>query len=191
MGATMGLRERNRLAAMRLVQDTAVELFERDGYESTTIEAIAAASGVSTATIYRHFGNKETIVLWDERDNIINNELEQRLGQQPPLEAFRDAAIAAYDGRDDHDRFLRRLKLVYANPSILGVAAQNEARSRSELAAGLAAADGRRQPTIDDDVTAAIALATLDVAFTRWQRTDAQQGLGRTITDAYSAATNR
>jgi len=187
----MRLRERNRLAAMRLVQDSAVELFERHGYESTTIEAIAAASGVSTATIYRHFGNKETIVLWDEREGIINDELEQRLGRQPPLGAFRDAAIAAYDGRDDRDRFLRRLRLIYANPSILGVAAQNEARNRSELVAGLAAVDGRRRPTIADDVTAAIALATLDVAFTRWQRTDARHGLGRTITDAYSATTKR
>lgn len=187
----MGLRERNRLAAMRLVQDTAVELFERYGYESTTIEAIAEASGVSTATIYRHFGNKETIVLWDERDNVITTELEQRLGLQPPLEAFRDAAIAAYDERDDRDRFLRRLRLAYANPSILGVAAQNEARNRSELAAGLAAADGRRRPTIDDDVTAAIALAALDVAFTRWQRTDVQHGLGRMISEAFSAAANR
>ena len=59
----MGLRERNRLAAMRMVQETAVELFERVGYESTTIETVASASGVSAATIYRHFGNKETIVL--------------------------------------------------------------------------------------------------------------------------------
>ena len=187
----MRLRERNRLAAMRLVQDTAVELFERDGYESTTIEAIAAASGVSTATIYRHFRNKETIVLWDERDNTINDELEVRLGRQPPLEAFRDAAIVAYDGRNDRDRFLRRLRLVYANPSILGVAAQNEARHRSELAAGLAAADGRRRPTMEDDVTAAIALATLDVAFTRWQGAHGRQGLGRIITDAFSAAVSR
>ena len=186
----MGLRERNRLAAMRMVQETAVELFERVGYESTTIETVASASGVSAATIYRHFGNKETIVLWDERDAIIDDELEQRLGRQPPLEAFRDAAITAYDGRGDHDRFLRRHKLVYANPSILGVAAQNEARSRCELAAGIAAADGRRKATIDDDVTAAIALAALDVALTRWQRTDARQRLGRVIRDAYAAAAN-
>lgn len=96
-----------------------------------------------------------------------------------------------WDERDDHDRFLRWLKVVYANPSILGVAARNEARSRSELAAGLAAAEGRYQPTIDADVIATFALATLDVAFAHWQHTDAQQGLGHTIADAYSAVTSR
>lgn len=190
MVKAMGLRERNRLTAMRVVQDTAVELFERGGYGPTTIEAIAEASGVSTATIYRHFGNKETIVLWDERDSVIDSELEQRLGQQPLLEAFRDAAIAAYDQRNDTDLFLRRLKLIYANPPILGVAAQNEARDRAELAAAFAAVGGRRRTTIDDEVTAAVALAALDVAFTEWQRANAKQRLARTITAAFAAASN-
>lgn len=186
----MGLRERNRLTAMRIVQETAVELFEREGYGETTIEAVADASGVSTATIYRHFGNKETIVLWDERDRVIDGELEQRLGHQPTLEAFRDAAITAYDQRDDNDLFLRRLRLIYAHPRILGVAAQNEAINRSELAAAIAAVSGRRRTTIDDEVTAAIALAALDVAFTHWQRTNARQALARTITEAFAAATS-
>lgn len=190
MVKAMGLRERNRLTAMRVVQDAAVELFERDGYAATTIEAIAEASGVSTATIYRHFGNKETIVLWDERDSVVDTELEQRLGQQPLLEAFRDAAITAYDQRDDRELFLRRLKLIYANPPILGVAAQNEAIDRAELAAACAAADGRRRLTVDDEVSAAVALATLDVAFTHWQRTDAKQRLARAINDAFTAASN-
>lgn len=186
MVEVMGLRQRNRLAAMRIVQNTAVTLFERDGYDTTTIEAIAESSGVSTATIYRHFGNKESIVLWDERDHVIDAELEQRLGTQPPLEAFRDAAIAAFDERDDHELFLRRLKLVYHHRAILGVAAQDEARNRSELAAAFAAADGRRRPRLDDEVTAAVALAVLDVAFTHWQRTNAKERLARTITNAFA-----
>ena len=191
MAKALGLRQRNRLTAMRLVQEAAVELFERDGYGTTTIEAIAEASGVSTATIYRHFGNKETIVLWDERDGVITGELEQRLGHQSDLEAFRDAAIVAFDQREDRDLFLRRLKLIYANPPILGVAAQNEARDRVELAAAFAAANGRRSSTVNDEVSAAVALVALDVAFTRWQRTNAKHGLAHTITAAFAAATSQ
>lgn len=188
MAEVMGLRQRNRLAAMRIVQDTAVALFERNGYDATTIETIAESSGVSTATIYRHFGNKETIVLWDERETVIDGELERRLGRQPPLEAFRDAAIAAFDQRDDLDLLRRRLKLVYDHPAILGVAAQIEARNRSELAAAFAATRGRRRASINDEVTAAVALTALDVAFTRWQRNNSTRRLARTITDAFAAA---
>ena len=188
MKKAMGLRQRQRLTAMRLVQGTAIDLFERNGYDDTTIGAISAASGVSTATIYRHFGNKETIVLWDEFDGTIDAELAHRLVEQPPLEAFRDAAVAAYGQRDDTDLLLRRLKLVYGHPSILGVAAQNEATNRSELATALALIDGRDAPGIADDVTAAIALATLDVAFTRWQDAHGDQPIAKVINESFAAA---
>lgn len=188
MKKAMGLRQRQRLTAMRVVQQAAIDLFERNGYDDTTIDAISAASGVSTATIYRHFGNKETIVLWDEFDGTIDAELEHRLAKQPPLEAFRDAAVAAYGQRDDIGLFLRRLKLVYSHPSILGVAAQNEATNRSELASAIALVDGRAAPTIADDVTAAIALATLDVAFTRWQDANGDQPIATVINESFAAA---
>ena len=41
---------------------TAGRLFTENGYERTTIAAIAAAAGVSTATIYAQFQNKLTLV---------------------------------------------------------------------------------------------------------------------------------
>lgn len=191
MKKAIGLRQRQRLTAMRLVQGTAIELFERDGFDTTTIDAISAASGVSTATIYRHFGNKETIVLWDEFDGTIDAELAHRLVEQPPLEAFRDAAVAAYGQRDDTDLLLRRLKLVYGHPSILGVAAQAEATNRSELATALALVGGRKRPDIADDVTAAIALTALDVAFTRWQAADGEQPIANVIGETFAAAAER
>lgn len=187
MTQVMGLRQRNRLAAMRTVQEASIALFERAGFDATTIDAIAESSGVSTATIYRHFGNKETIVLWDERDHVIDTQLEERLGTQPPLEAFRDAAIAAFDQRDDLELFLRRLKLVYSQPAILGVAAQVEAKDRVELAAAFAAADGRRRAVIADEVMAGVALTALDVAFTHWQRSNAKQSLAHAISTAFEA----
>ncbi len=174
---------------MRLVQDVAIDLFETGGYDVTTIEAIADASGVSAATIYRHFGNKESIVLWDEQDRTIDAELGARLGRQPPLEAFRDAAIAAYGGRTDSDELRRRLKLVYTHPTILGVAAQDEARHRAELADAIAQVDGRSRRTINDGVIAAIALAALDVAFTHWQSANPEQRLVDLIAEAFAAVT--
>jgi AcrR family transcriptional regulator len=40
---------------------TAGEIFDREGYERTSIDAIAAQSGVSKPTIYNHFGSKEQL----------------------------------------------------------------------------------------------------------------------------------
>lgn len=185
----LSLRQRNRLQAMRLVQTTAVPLFEADGFEATTIEAIAEVCGISPSTIYRHFGTKEGIVLWDERDAVIDGELERRLGTQPPVQAFRDAAIAALGQRDDRELFLRRLKLIYAEPAIWAAAAKQDRIDRAELAEGIAASAGRRAINLIDDTTAAVCLAALDVALDHWQQASESTRLDDLITDAFTAAT--
>lgn len=45
----------------RAILDAARELFVRDGYELTSVDAIAGRAGVSKRTIYDHFGDKELI----------------------------------------------------------------------------------------------------------------------------------
>src|ERR1700722_17259403 len=41
----------------------ALTLFARDGYERTSVDAIAAEAGVSKRTVYSHYGDKETLFL--------------------------------------------------------------------------------------------------------------------------------
>jgi TetR/AcrR family transcriptional regulator, mexJK operon transcriptional repressor len=41
----------------------ALVLFARDGYERTSVDAIAAEAGVSKRTIYSHYGDKENLFL--------------------------------------------------------------------------------------------------------------------------------
>jgi len=45
------------------IQRAALDLFSRDGYERTSVDAIAAAAGVSKRTVYNHFGDKENLFL--------------------------------------------------------------------------------------------------------------------------------
>jgi AcrR family transcriptional regulator len=47
----------------RSVIAATVELIDRIGYRSVTIDAIARASGVSKSTIYRHWSSREILVL--------------------------------------------------------------------------------------------------------------------------------
>ncbi|HRI09944.1 MAG TPA: TetR/AcrR family transcriptional regulator [Nannocystaceae bacterium] len=44
------------------VLKAAAEVFSRQGFDAATIEAIAEAAGVGTATVYRHFGDKKGLV---------------------------------------------------------------------------------------------------------------------------------
>ncbi len=184
MVGKVSLRRRNRLAAMRLVQTTAVALFEVDGFDSTTIDSVAEECGVSASTIFRHFGTKENIVLWDERDSVVETQIAERLEDQPPVDAFRDAVVVALVERDDLDLFLRRLKLIYAEPAIWAMAAQQDRIDRIELAEAFAFVEGRKDTVLIDELMAGACLVALDVALDRWQRRDGSDDLATLIHDA-------
>src|SRR5277367_2109141 len=55
-------RQKSEEAHSRVI-DAAVALFTERGIESTSMDAIARASGVSKATIYRHWPDKDTLCL--------------------------------------------------------------------------------------------------------------------------------
>jgi AcrR family transcriptional regulator len=59
----MGLRELKKNRTRHAVQGTAMRLFKKHGYAETTVEQIAAAVEISTATFYRYFPTKEDVVL--------------------------------------------------------------------------------------------------------------------------------
>ena len=42
--------------------DTALDLFNRDGYHATGIDRILAESGVAKMTLYNHFGSKDALI---------------------------------------------------------------------------------------------------------------------------------
>ncbi|GAB3216537.1 TetR/AcrR family transcriptional regulator [Mycolicibacterium hippocampi] len=62
MTTATGIRRRGRSLQKRLaILEAARALFISDGYELTSVDAIAARAGVSKRTVYDHFGDKEGI----------------------------------------------------------------------------------------------------------------------------------
>lgn len=57
-----GIRARSKQRRWDLVLDAAETLFRRQGYDSTTIEEIAAEADVSIGTMYTYFGSKSGIM---------------------------------------------------------------------------------------------------------------------------------
>ena len=58
-----GLRERRRRETLRRIADTGLRLFLRNGYEATTLDAIAEEAGISRRTFFYYFKSKEEIIL--------------------------------------------------------------------------------------------------------------------------------
>ena len=117
---TSDLRERKRLASMRRIQDVALDLFDAEGFSAVTIERIAAAADVSPSSVYRYFGTKEQLVLWDEYDPVWIGTLVEEIATKPPAVALRRAAEVLIIGplTTDEAYVRRRTKFIMEEPSI-------------------------------------------------------------------------
>ena len=62
-GYSVGLRETKARKTRKQIFSEALRLFKLDGYEQTTMEAIAEAAEVSPSTLYRYFPSKDLILL--------------------------------------------------------------------------------------------------------------------------------
>jgi AcrR family transcriptional regulator len=189
MGVThtaSSLRERKRLAAMKLVQQVAVARFVAEGFDRVTVEQIAAAADVSAMSVYRWFGTKEALVVWDEFDPPILAEVTARLGSATPLGAVRDALIALLDDVYDRERELAldRARLIFTEPALLAAGERNSRALRDALRELFVNGAGC------DDVTAhalaATATALLAVAIEQWQLHDGQRPLADLISEIFA-----
>lgn len=62
-GSNVGLRETKAEKTRKRILGEALQLFKRNGYEQTTIEAIAEAAEIGPRTLYRYFLSKDQILL--------------------------------------------------------------------------------------------------------------------------------
>jgi AcrR family transcriptional regulator len=66
--AVVPLRQRKKDRTRRQILAAALELFEQQGYEHTSVEQIAARAEISPATFFRYFGSKDEVLFFDEQD---------------------------------------------------------------------------------------------------------------------------
>ncbi|GAA3747172.1 TetR/AcrR family transcriptional regulator [Salinactinospora qingdaonensis] len=120
-----GLRQRNRLAAMRLIQETALDLFDERGFDSVTIEEVAAAAEVSPSTVYRYFGTKEGLIVSDEFDSLSEEALADLIDLRDIVGTAR-RIVASYESsvestsatqRSEHGPW-RRVRYFFQEPSV-------------------------------------------------------------------------
>src|ERR1700730_5362527 len=61
----MSLRDRKRARTRQALVDAATELFERNGYDETTIADIAAEADIATGTFFTYCASKEGLLFPD------------------------------------------------------------------------------------------------------------------------------
>jgi AcrR family transcriptional regulator len=102
--------------------EAGLELFERQGYESTTVAEIARAAGVTEMTFFRYFPAKEHLLLDDPYDPV----LVAAIGEQPRSDpSFLRAARgirAAWRALPEPETpvIRRRVRIAAQTPSLRG-----------------------------------------------------------------------
>lgn len=124
MAGTATLMERRRQEAIEEIAHVAHELFLRDGFEATSVEAIAAAAGCSPRTFYRYFGTKEDVMFYGLSEQIdeLQTHLESHLAAgMGPWAAVSESVlefIERFAGADE--RFpTQRMNLWLTEPALL------------------------------------------------------------------------
>lgn len=90
-----GVRERKRRATRQRIAETGLRLFLTNGYETTTLDTIAAEAGISRRTFFSYFKAKEEILFvwqgagWD----TVWAELRTVSPDENPLDAVRDVFV--------------------------------------------------------------------------------------------------
>lgn len=177
----MTVREQQRLRTMRQVQLVALEAFEQRGFDAVSVEEIAQRAEVGTATVYRHFGTKERLVLWDAYDPMLFEGIAARLeAGDGPFEAMVRAvcdALGTFYERDER-LVLRRTVLTWRTPALRSAALLD----LNDLRQGLCTVLKRAVPdAFERELMAAVFVTMLDRCIDDWRKQRARTPLATIV----------
>ena len=163
-----GRRERRKRTTRQALEEAALVLFARDGFDATTVEAIAERAEVSPRTFFRYFAAKEEVLDmgWAERRERL-----ARLVREAPADADDlTAAVHALEGiavdfEAERHRVTLRAAAVATSSALRGRTTDTLTAWEAALARGLAA------PDEEAAVAAAVAVALWRWAIRQWAGT--------------------
>ena len=175
--ATPSLRDHARDAVRAEVQRQAWLLFSEHGFEMTTVDRIAAASGMSRRTFFRYFASKDDLVLarMVESGSELVSVLQARPAGESPWAALRAAFQVIVDKQVAHPVRSRRLQLMLRDEPAVRATVEEWRRRWTALLSPVVA--GRLTPTDDEaglqaEALTRSALECLEAAQEHWAERD-------------------
>jgi AcrR family transcriptional regulator len=167
-----GLRERRKRLTAAELEAAALRLFSERGFDSVTVDDIAAEADVSRRTFFRYFASKEDVLLADHFVQLarLRAAMADRPSDEPILTALRNAILSMTgDFEDRKEMVILRGRIMRNTPSLQARSLVHQRAwedAMQEMVAERLAVD----PNVDlrPGVVAATALAAMRVAFTNW-----------------------
>ena len=181
------LRERKRRLTLDRIAEVGLKLFVENGYEATTLDAIAAASGISRRTFFYYLKSKEDVLLAHESGNFPQALRPTFLKQSPkqsPINAARKTFLALasmYETKESiiADRILRSIEPLRLRKEALLV------QMEELLAEAMYEMWPDRSKRAALRMAAMMAIGTLRFAKDNWRTDDAAHPLMHYIDEAF------
>jgi TetR/AcrR family transcriptional regulator, regulator of mycofactocin system len=149
----------------------ALRLYAEQGFDATTVDAIAAEAGTSRRTFFRYFDSKAN-VLWREFDvevARIREELAAVPEDVPVMEAVRRAVVAVNNYRaDDVEELRTRMSLIGSVPELAASAAPHYDAWERAVSDFVAQRRGLPPDSLYPLAVGRATLAACRAAFDRW-----------------------
>jgi AcrR family transcriptional regulator len=176
------LRERKKLKTRESIQREAMRLIQKQGYDKTTVEQIAAAVDVSPSTFFNYFPSKEDVVLYDAYDPIIGKLLLERPVDEPLSVAIRHV-LEEMGGIFERDReiILARARLWIEVPSLRARLWEELEKGQDFMTGLIAQRSGRDPDDFEIRVTVMVVIMAAMEAMREWVRHDGKGSFVATV----------
>jgi len=153
------------------ITEVSLALFERDGYDATTVDAIAKAAGISRRTLFRYFPSKNDIVWGDFSAQVarFRDALFSAPAEEPTMQVLRRSVVAFNDYGPEAEPELRtRMRLITTVPALQGHAMLRHEEWCTAIADFVATRRGVPPHALEPTAVAQAALGTSTAAFRVW-----------------------
>jgi AcrR family transcriptional regulator len=174
-----GPRERKRRETSKRIIEKGLKLFVKNGYEATTLDAIARAAGISRRTFFYYFKSKEDVLL-AAHDSGFREALRPAMLDEPadqaPLDAVQKCLVklaSRYETKESivFDRLMESTEALRARKEAVFVETEQILlEAMCELWPSPGRRDGLR-------LVAMVAMGTLRLALDKWKQNDAAHPL--------------
>lgn len=164
-----GAREKKRRETRQRIADTGLQLFLANGYEATTLDAVAAAAGISRRSFFSYFKAKEDIVTaglagaWD----AVWADLLTQSPDTAPLAAVRETMLR-HMARYESDQMLALHRLVRSSETLLARKQASYAAQEEALHATLCQVWRQPQRRAALRLVALVAVGAMRLAIESW-----------------------
>ncbi|MFT3900855.1 MAG: mycofactocin system transcriptional regulator [Gordonia sp. (in: high G+C Gram-positive bacteria)] len=153
------------------ISDLAIDLFDRNGFDDTSVDDIAAAAGIARRTLFRYYPSKNAIA-WGDFDVHLDDmrTLLDTLPDDLPLADALGQALVAFNDVPEEEaaRHRRRMRLLLTVPALQAHSMLMYADWRATIATYAAGRLRQGAADYEPQLIAWLALGTALAAYDQW-----------------------